>query len=92
MQAHTDKPSAKEKEQACVQLPASVSKGAEMLRVQTALYTSQQNPHLGKESWQTALYVLQGATFMETREEKQATPPEPAEPSVHSPVCLLFQT
>lgn len=75
--------------QVCVQLPTSICKGAEMLGAQTALYTSRQSPPLGKESWQTALYVLQGATFMETRKEKQATPPEP---SVHFPVCLLFRT
>lgn len=68
------------------------SEGAGVLGIQTAFHTSQQSPRLGEESWQTALCLLEGATFIGTREEKRATPPEPAGPSVHSPVCLLFQT
>lgn len=88
-QAAAEELSVGEEERVCVQFPTSICKGAEMLGAQTALYTSRQSPPLGKESWQTALYVLQGATFMETRKEKQATPPEP---SVHFPVCLLFRT
>lgn len=46
----------------------------------------------GKGGLADSIVCAARATFMETRQERQATPPEPAEPSVHSPVCSLFQT
>lgn len=45
----------------------------------------------GKGGLADSIVCAARATFMETRQETQATPPEPAEPSVHSPVCSLFE-
>lgn len=55
-------------------------------------FRAQQRPPEGGEGWQTALCVLHGPHSWEQGKRGKATPPEPAEPSVHFPVCSLFQT
>lgn len=54
-----EEPAMEEEEGARVQLPRSASKGAETLEHRRP-FRAQQSPPVGREGWQTALYVLHG--------------------------------
>lgn len=85
-----EEPSVEEEEGARVQLPRSASKGAETLEHRRP-FTAQQSPPVGREGWQTALYVLQGPhSWKQGKRGKR--PLQSQQSRLFIPICLPFQT